>query len=284
MGKEGAGTYGQWRLRFSFNGIGTGLLRRSRHKVRVAHSTILSSINLAAALVTIAALLIPLVGAVLAWLLDSPTAAAVGIATTMGILAGFGIAIAVLYRSRTQLATGYRFLTLEIVYRIDSDDPCKQQQLTRATVKSVRPMVNLIAFTSAWTGTGTQHLDLLKGGVKLLGPVRVDRWSEFYVHLGRPLHIGEERTIEVRHDLYDAESTFQPFVSRVIRAASHDVLTLRAILPPGTPTDGAVCHEETYPGGELVRAHPFEWNVDAAELRATFTKPRRGHRYVLRWG
>jgi hypothetical protein len=181
----------------------------------------------------------------------------------------------------------YSWESAEYTYTFDPDDPLKQSNNIKVTIRANRHNVNLFKKRYSWTGHGSAKLTLADSRHKLLTEMTRDSdWHYYYILLDHPLRKGARETIQIRQELYDAARVFQPLLAKDI-VEPVGKLVLRVVFPANLRPTRAVAAEmaktKHLSEWEVVREEELEVNETTGEVSYRCDRPVTGRRYEIMW-
>lgn len=228
-------------------------------------------------------------GGVMVWQFSRTGGWFVTVGVGLAVLGIVTLIVALVLYRRASVAE-YTWESAEYVYRFDRDDPRRQVQVTRITIRANRDDVVLFRSSYYWTGKGDSHLRVLNGHRLVAEEVAMDSQRRYYyVLLDRPLNRGEKAVIEIRLELFDEAWEFQPVLAKSV-SEPLSKLTLRVIYPAGLEPHQVLARElvrspNSDLGWRAVRKKDAELRStgDTREVIYETSGPRVGRRYELYW-
>lgn len=244
-----------------------------------------AGLNVVAAIVVLTPLVLLVVGAIVAFLTSATPVALLCVGLLVGAISPLIFVVLLLPGLLARFARGYRWERAEYSLELDPQAPDSQTFRLRLNVLAVRPHVTVVENRYHWTGEGTQQPPVVERGARgILGPIPVDMWQYYYIHLGRSLPINGTREIVIRQEFEDIGETFQPFFAKTV-IEPIEVLVLRVRFL-GNTVPGSVWATAGYPQPTTTAEADISDKLlydGHREARLEVRNPQHNRRYAIKW-
>jgi hypothetical protein len=190
-------------------------------------------------------------------------------------------------RELTDTPFGYRVKSIKYTYGFDPDDYSRHYQDCHTEIEATRNDVSLFEARYSWSGQGSSEPSLrTRRQILLKHPqMRFQGFNHYYVHLQRPLMIGERTQIRVHQDLIDRDRRMDPQLTKTVRE-SIDSLTLCVKFPeagPGKKDVRALARRSARDDSDVIEILEFDYDDSERRASVRIEKPERGITYAIEW-